>query len=362
MPSDLGTLLREAARPPRHDLDLDAIASTARSRTRRRRLGTAAGLASVVALVALASNLTTDDGRSVAATPSTTVAAERGVVVYPQQVLDDVVLLGAPVGFEATGSLLSIDLANGDVRHRNHDVPLWPGDFPHPMLVVGDRLLWADLSHAWSMPVDLGDDPVRIGEASFLFPSARRDRVWLVEQSPMRATEVDARGAVTTPEWPLPNDAWPVAATDGGLVVSSNDVQVLAAAGDRWYLGNGQLLDRSDGAVAQLPIDGVGAEVAAFSPDGRHLAVFTGPPGTRTAGINLFLDGATTPRFHRLQSIEAPSFGQLAWSADGEALYLLAHPRPGGDGSMRVIGIPIDGAPETVATIDDPGWSWLAVR
>lgn len=371
MPADLSTLLRDAVRDPSHELDLDGIATKARRRTRGRRALTGGAAAFVVAMVVLASSL-----RDEPVVPPS-VLSLGPIHAYSPRGFDERVVLGAPVGFEVTGSLFAIDVASGRTSLRDHDVPLWPGDFPDPMLVVSGRLVWADLAHVWSAPMDLGDDPLRIATGRYLVPATDPDAVWVVREDRSIA-RIDVDGAAEV-EGELPADSWPVAEVDGGVLLEQGGLVVWnprsgaqrrvttnsgvwAVSATVAYLGAGRFVDLRDGSQWYINIGQEVADVAAFSPDGAYLAVWTGRPQSRSAGVRIIdVHARREVQFNRLQSVEhIVGTHPLVWSPDSDAVYLLVN--DGGDGSAdRLIGIARGGPAQTIATIHATGWYWLAV-
>jgi hypothetical protein len=352
------------------EIELDELPRPARARRRRWPV--------LVAVAAIAAGvLLTRDAphrKPASTTPPTTGPIPADIRVFAARGLDDTVVVGAPVGYEATGSLASIDLARKVVSQRVHDVRLWPGDFPTPMVPVGDRLVWSDGERAWSVATDLGDEPVVIGRASFVVAAGDGRRVWLVEQDPMRATAVDAVGVGRAATIDLPG--WPLAGVDDGLLVDADgrldlvgssgrtvrtfwNRSAVAAGGHLALTGSASLLDLDTGVARPTGI-GDAVEAASFSPDGRHVAVVTGPPGTRRAGVTV-LD-AGTGAITALARSEGSSIlaATIAWASDGRAVYfLVAAAHASAD---RVIGVPVDGSAQTVAVLDDAGWYWLAAR
>ena len=347
----------------------------------KRRWPLVAVVLTIVAAVAISSGGEEDNDPST--TPPTTPAPSvppADIVVFSPRDLDETLLIGAPVGYEATGSLATIDVARRTVRQRVHDVRLWPGDFEVPMLTVADHLVWADLEHAWSVPVDLHRDPVVIGEASYIIPARDRDHVWLVQQSPMRVTEVGPEGDVRRPTFALPANTRPIAGVDAGLVVATNrgtallddrtgDVvrmfwsrTIFTAFGTTALTRSLELLDLSTGESAILDThDRARYEPtsAVFSPNGSLVAILTGPPGTRTAGVEVHdvVDG-TLVQFNRIQA-GTVVWNSIVWSPESDAIYLLSSNTSGA--ADRVLGIPLGGSAQTVAVLDQQGWYWLAV-
>lgn len=312
---------------------------------------------------------------------STTVVdagAAEGMTLHSPYGLDETVLVGAPAGYQATGSLATLDVAAGRVRQRLREVRLWPGDFQVPMLTVGDRLVWADLQHAWSVPIGLDREPVRIGDASYVAPARDRDHVWLVQQTPMRVTEVGPDGEVRRTTFLLPPGARPVAGVDGGLLVDDNagaallddatgvvvrrydDITAVAAFGDRALTSDAELVDLATGERRAIDHHEPGDEVwsASFSPDGRYLALVT-DRGLRGAGIEIRAAGyGELLTFNRIDGASVV-WERVVWSGESDAVYFLASGTS--SSADRVLGIRLGGTPQTVAVLDDPGWYWLAV-
>ena len=381
MPNDLGSLLREASDAAVDAPDIDYIALTARHRTRRSRIVRATtALAGIVVVVASIAQLAADTSNEPAIRPTATTTAPddqtgQGFDLLAPFGFEDTIVLGAPVGYEETGSLVAIDMRAGIAHQRMGTVPLWPGDAAHPLVVVDGRVVWAANGNVWATSIDLQDDPTVIGSASFLVPSATSGQVWIINQNPMRATEINAAGDVVQRERDLPEHGWPHAAVNGGLLVSTpqglviwdptdgqarrvyDDRAVLAAAGDYAYLGAGLQLEMSTGETAFLGVAPGSNETAAFSPDGRHLAVFTWTPIRGRELVNVFTNHGSEPRVYDLTDNIRTS--RLAWSADSRSLYLIASSRDDGS-AERIIGVPLDGSAETIATINQLGWRWLA--
>jgi len=329
-----------------------------------------------------------DDPEPLRPSPTTTTTVERfiprGITAYSPRGLDDVVVLGAPVGHESMGSLAAIDVATGYVTRRDRQVRLWPGDFEFPLVVVGDVLVWSDLSVARAVTLHLRDDPVVIGAAGDIRPSIDADRVWLARGD--RWVRAGADGVVDHEVMMPAGCRFEAEVAEGALLGCDRDLVVVDPAtgdvrvrhhdvGPIWaaspthvLLDQADLLDLVTGAVEPLPGFGLdtGAElvVAAFSPDGSHLALFSNRPRTREVGVAMVEVGPACGQgcrhhFHQLLSVGTPVRSRLAWSRDGDVLYLLAGPTS--DAADRVIGIPVDGSAQLVATLDRYGWWWLAV-
>jgi hypothetical protein len=96
------------------------------------------------------------------------------------------------------------------------------------------------------------------------------------------------------------------------------------------------------------------AEAAVRSPDGTAIAVFTRSDSTRGTGVAMYTEATRVRQFHRLQSVGDVVSGRMVWSPDGDAVYFLAADEEGS--ADRIIGIPVDGSPQTVATFGQRGF------
>ena len=378
MPADLSVLLRDAADDvPISALDLDAVAGVARRRTRIARVR-AGAVVTVAAAIALATSSvgTTSDETDVASSPPTSSTGP-AIVAFANAALDERVVVFAPAGTPGAGRIASIRGSEVDVVG---EAPASHGDFPHPVLTVGDRLVWADGTAAWSSAADLRGPLERIGEASFLVPAVEADRVWLVDDG-RAMVEVTVDGRVTD-ELALDAATWPIREVETGMLVDvGGRVAVLGERGElgpafpgvavaasptHVVTGAGTIADVRSGELSGIGVPGwTFAEPAldvAFSNDGRRLAYITGPSGTRLAALVVVdLGTGEVVQRARLQSVDHPS--GLRWSPQDDALYLLDLRPSTVDGARRVIGVPVGGAPQTVARFGSGGggYYWLAV-
>ena len=181
---------------------------------------------------------------------------------------------------------------------------------------------------------------------STVVPSAYTDRVWVVTSDPTTtAQEVGLDGTVIVPPFELPLGTYAAGAVDGGLLLGLHgSMFVTHDAGELRALGPGQPVAASARTVAAVvcdadascPLtlidvvsgrrrsvalsDSNGADVnAAFSPDGRHLAVITSTPSGRWLGIVDVETGLT----HR-HDPDAAGVSSLAWSRSGEWVFWTA--------------------------------------
>ena len=346
----------------------------------RRRWQLLAVAVGVVALVAAVTGGKGPEDRSTTppTTPSPSTPPPDVQFVVPRG-LDETLLIGAPAGYEATGSLATLDLERRAVRQRLHDVRLWPGDFEVPMLTVAGHLVWADLEHAWSVPIDLHREPVIIGDASYIIPASDRSHVWLVQQNPIRVTEVGPDGDVRRPTVALPANTRPVAGVDAGIVAETNrgaallDDQtgeilrmfwnrtVFTAFGTTALTHGLELLDLSTGESAVITDHSTGGRPvsAVFSPDGRFVAILDQQESMPVAiiEVRVVADGTLVQRNEITSGTVV--WNSLVWSPQSDALYVLTSRTVGS--ADRVVGIPLGGLAQTVAHLDDEGWYWLAV-
>src|SRR5438105_4295189 len=121
--------LWDVARGPRQPLDLDRVARRAGASARRRR--TIAGLLALsLALGLVAITVRRQPATSAPAPAPTPSSPAPTFTVESVRGLDAIVVLGAPVGPESTGTLVSLDPRTGVVLRRDHRGGLSPGDFP----------------------------------------------------------------------------------------------------------------------------------------------------------------------------------------------------------------------------------------
>jgi hypothetical protein len=102
------------------------------------------------------------------------------------------------------------------------------------------------------------------------------------------------------------------------------------------------------------------SEAGATSPDGTAIAMFTRTSGTRGTGLAIYTASTRVRQFHRLQSVGDLVSGRIVWAPDGGAVYFLAAAE---DGSAdRIIGVPVNGSPQTVASFRQRGFYGIAVQ
>lgn len=361
MPADLSVLLRDAAEvAPVPELDLDDVRREVGRRSTRRRARTGGALLATVVVAAGATLVVRDGTPAVTAGPPPTAPTPQsddpGVLVRPYATpsLDDRVVVGG------SRFIWSIDAEEGSSYGLESD------DISVRSIVgVGDRVVWSDTKTAWSMSALGGGEPVALGLASAVAPAIGTGRVWLVRGAePMQEVWLD--GSVQR-ELELPVEGRPVREVVNGMLVDVGGRFVVVGFDGRQVLGGlgvraasattvlsdlGSLVDVTSGEIGPLSVSGlllVDIVEAAFSPDGSRLAVFTGPLGTRRAALHVVdLPSMSLVQRHRMQSVPAPR--ALQWSTHGDAVYLLDD-EPGSTSTRRIVGVPLGGAPQTVATI-----------
>jgi hypothetical protein len=229
------------------------------------------------------------------------------------------------------GELWVVDTGTSRVRHLNRPV-LGRGDEAHHILARGHRLV-------------LGSE---YGDNTFVVPSLRRDRVWLVDESLVREVTVD--GVTTVPASVPPRRRQPLAAVDRGLLLEADagvdvwdprsgrvvrhldvDAVTLGATSGRVVVSctdpachELQLTDSRTGAVRAVPAPpGLTFEPwsAAFAPGDGLLGVPVRvvADGPRQLGL---VDVATGHVAVVPGSSVAPGYTLIAWSSSGREVFL----------------------------------------
>jgi hypothetical protein len=241
-----------------------------------------------------------------------------------------------------------VDAGSGRVLHQ-HRADLGGGDAPHKVLARGRRILVG----------------APYGTRAFFLPSARPNRVWVVDLrrdgTVLGVREVTVDGETTVPATEPPTPRWPLGVVREGLLLEGDEsVLVWDPLADRivrrltispgglgptsgdtvtWctdsYCSTLQLIDLASGAKhdAQSPLHASFEPwEGAFSPDGRTIALpLRGAPETP---VELGLIDVATGRVAVVPGSEVPGgYNMVAWSASGRHVFLT-----GGDrGEPRVI-------------------------
>jgi hypothetical protein len=249
--------------------------------------------------------------------------------------------LGPKLYFAGDNELWIADADSGRVWHR-FSSQLAGGDPPHKVLARGNRVVMG----------------TPYGDRAFFLPSARRDRVWVVDLRSSSGTafavrEVTVDGETTVAARRTPNPRWPIGAVRDGLLLEGNGqvmvwdprsgkvVHHLAvpagllgpAAGDvvtacvDVYCPVLRLIDIHSGRVrvARAPVHQAFEPWAgAFSPNGRLLALaLRGPGRPATAPRRLALIDVPTGRVAVVRGSDvAAGYNLVAWSADGRHVFI----------------------------------------
>jgi hypothetical protein len=245
-----------------------------------------------------------------------------------------------------------VDADSGRVHHV-FSPELGTGDPPHKVLARGRRVVMGR----------------PYGDRAFFLPSARRDRVWVVDLRSDSGTafavrEVTVDGETTVAATRVPNPRWPLGAVrDGLLLEGSGQVMVWDPRRDRVvhhlpfppallgpvagdvvtacvdvYCPVLRLIDirsnrvrvaRAPPAMAFEPWAG------AFSPDGRTIALPVRRPGeiATTRRVLALIDVASGRVAVIRDSDVASGYNLVAWSSDGDSVFLTG----GNRGDRRMV-------------------------
>jgi hypothetical protein len=249
--------------------------------------------------------------------------------------------VGPKLYLAGDNELWVVDADSGRVWHR-FSSQLGPGDPPHKVLARGSRVVMGQ----------------PYGDRAFFLPSARRDRVWVVDLRSSSGTafavrEVTVDGETTVAARRTPSPRWPLGAVRDGLLLEGNGqvmiwdprtdrvVQHVAvppallgpAAGDvvtacvDVYCPVLRLINISSGRVRVARAKHAEAFepwAGAFSPDGRLLALPVRRPGQpATAPRRLALIDVATGRVADVRDSDVASgYNLVAWSADGRHVFI----------------------------------------
>jgi hypothetical protein len=212
-------------------------------------------------------------------------------------------------------------------------------------------LVFATDGQAFAANIRL-EGPVRpLGLALDVFPAARDDRLWLVDQTRVTMHEIDLGGRVTSPQLVVPADAVPWATVETGIVVrepSGRDERLAVidpANGARTVVGDGEPIAASGRLVVYADTSGARVRVrdvvarttrdfappagsrytstGALSPDGRRLALFlTRDPlaGAVELVVIDLADGSVRIVEHSRVGDRART-AHVVWSSRGDAVF-----------------------------------------
>jgi hypothetical protein len=247
---------------------------------------------------------------------------------------------GPQLYFVGDGEMWVVDAAHERVRHERSS-QLKPGDPPHRVLARGNRVVMG----------------TPYGDSAFFLPSARRDRVWVVDLRSSSGTafavrEVTVDGETTVAARRTPNPRWPLGAVRDGLLLESAGGIVV------WDPASGRTLERIEippdevsvaagdtvaacdnacGVLRLIDVDTLDERLVrappgyriepwtgAFSPDGDLLAVTVHDRlHPATAARELALIDVATGRIGVVPESGVPTgYTMLAWSAAGTHVFL----------------------------------------
>lgn len=170
-------------------------------------------------------------------------------------------VVAAPLPGSSGGGPLWILSGAGLVRR--FEVPLWPGDYPHPLILSSGRVAFADLSNAYLVDVDLSSAPVIVSEGSYLLPSGTPDLVWIIGDGAGWVAPLNTRTRVVGERTDL---AGVTAGLGSGVLVQPVDETRFGRLA-YWAPGNGlQAIELAD-ADSQL-LTAAGALAVFLSPNG----------------------------------------------------------------------------------------------
>lgn len=248
----------------------------------------------------------------------------------------------------------ALDLDTGTTMHRTIEGHR-SGDQPYRLWWTGARLVvgWGSV---WSATIDEGPS-TKLGDATIFVPALSADSVWLVDYPggstgsgapTLRRVGID--GVVLEDLGTLPSGALPVREVAGGIAYEVADgIEVRDQDGVVSRRFDGRIGDANDSLLAWCrrscqtielldtstetsytieprdPGFAVNGEAMRFSPDGRLLAVQTGPEivliDTASGSISSVVEHAL------------PDSGWLDWAVDGTQLFYAS---PGAVGRLDV--------------------------
>jgi hypothetical protein len=248
------------------------------------------------------------------------------------------------------GPLVALDLDTGNAQ-RFDDTDGVPGDFPFRVTGLESGVAYPGSGGVLTLPWSFDGPPMTIGRSWFFVPSGRADHLWLVDppsdgNDEVGLREVDAAGEVTATT-AIPPGTYAMGGVGDLLVVqdaadlnlfdparrsfttSLGPAVLLATEGDRLAVTEG-----CDGCAAIRVID-LGAPDeddtvetsghptdAAFSPDGRWLAIWALSEDGTAASLDLLdlTTGEATP----IRGSEAGPYADVVWSNDSSWVFVMS--------------------------------------
>ena len=111
-------------------------------------------------------------------------------------------------------------ILSGDGLVRRYEVPLWPGDYPNPLILYGNQVAFADLQHVYLTDIDLDGPPRAVTEGSFLLPSGTTDLIWIVGDGSAWVAQLDPTTGTVGERFDVSDViSWPESGLGSGLLV-----------------------------------------------------------------------------------------------------------------------------------------------
>jgi len=264
-----------------------------------------------------------------------------GVEVLPDHVrLQGHLALSTFVSFRNRGG--TIWTLGPDGVAVRHEVPLWPGDWTHPIIFGEERLIFMSPPDALSMDDELKQAPARLIAARYVIPATTPDLVWAIDQPIDTVTEVLVASGEIRREYQLDQAiTWVSAAVAGGFVVTANGDQRFwspdrgfsdlplptpsqsgfrhARADKVVFISPGPVATVADlvtGERYDINFDvgeGLVTE-ACLSPDLRYLAIASSTGEARLLDVEA---SATIAEFSTARSFDA-----IGWTSEGQLVYI----------------------------------------
>jgi len=107
-----------------------------------------------------------------------------------------VVLAPHPNGFPDTDTPIWVLGANGRLVSEGQ-APLWPGDYPYPLVLANGRIAFADLNNIHLLDASLTEPSIVVSEGSFVVPGGTPGQVWVIGEGARWVAALDtATGTV----------------------------------------------------------------------------------------------------------------------------------------------------------------------
>lgn len=276
------------------------------------------------------------------------------------------------------GSLLWVLRAGGSIVQRD-DVPLFPGDYPYPMLFTASRIAFADLTHVYLVDGDLREPPVAVSEGSFVVPGSEPGEIWLVGNGVEWVAPLNVATGIVGEEtnvsdvfwWPLdglwdgllvtpiddatygPQAYWsptdglqPIVGVDAGqsgIHDAAGEVAMVVSPGVVY------VLDIETGEyVTSVPVElgeGLVSEVC-LSPGHDYVAIFG------STGEALVADTRTGEVLRHLSAVDGHN--SVGWTSNEQLVYIVD------DGDPRIQALDITtGTSWDIAALRSHGGWWL---